>query len=187
MSLPQYTAAPSKLHKSFIVVGIIDAIREGAPSNGGFVREMPGGLWVEIGDHCAREKVGQTFRQLLFRNLPNSNKEKRQERTRDFRRAKSDGDVIKLAPVVSQQSASGRSTSLSGNKSFSSLAPPPLLSMTTADQMVAQIPPLLTQYTSRDWFSSEQDIEFKKSVESEDVSDLHTTVDAWLAGASLND
>lgn len=192
MSVQQYTDAPSKLHKSFIVMGIIETIREGSPGSGGFVREMPDGAWVEIGDHSAREKVGQTFRQILMRNnIPARDDEKRQELAREFHRAKSDSEAIERAAALTEQPV-GRSASLSDSEyrtnSFSelSLVPPPLQPMTTTDRLIAQIPPMLTQYTSRDWFASEEDTEFKRSVASEDVTDLHRTLDAWTAGANVN-
>lgn len=56
-TLEQYSAASTKLEKSQIVSGIVDSIRESS-RYGGFVKEEDG-RWFEVGDHIAREKVGQ--------------------------------------------------------------------------------------------------------------------------------
>ena len=53
-----YAKAKSKLEKSIIVSSIVTAVREASP-HGGFVREGSNGTWYEVGDHIAREKVGQ--------------------------------------------------------------------------------------------------------------------------------
>ena len=55
--LDKYEKATSKIDKSLIVSSIVDSVREASP-NGGFVRE-DGGRWFEVGDHNAREKIGQ--------------------------------------------------------------------------------------------------------------------------------
>lgn len=55
--LDSYSKASSKIEKSLIVSSIVDSIREASP-DGGFVKEE-GGHWFEVGDHNAREKIGQ--------------------------------------------------------------------------------------------------------------------------------
>ena len=57
LNLPKYNEAKSKVDKSLIVSSIIESIRESSP-HGGFVKEE-NGQWFEVGDHIAREKVGQ--------------------------------------------------------------------------------------------------------------------------------
>lgn len=57
MSLERYRKANSKLCRSLVVSDIVDSIRSASP-NGGFVR-CDEGQWIEVGDHIAREKVGQ--------------------------------------------------------------------------------------------------------------------------------
>lgn len=57
MNLAKYKDAKSKNDKSYIVSSIIDSIRDASP-HGGFVKE-DNGKWYEVGDHIAREKVGQ--------------------------------------------------------------------------------------------------------------------------------
>ena len=56
-NLEKYSLASTKIEKSLIVSGIVDAVRESSP-DGGFVKEERG-LWYEVGDHIAREKCGQ--------------------------------------------------------------------------------------------------------------------------------
>ena len=52
--LEEYAKATSKMEKSRIVTSIIDAVRP----EGSFVKEKAG-KWFEVGDHVAREKIGQ--------------------------------------------------------------------------------------------------------------------------------
>ena len=59
INLAHYDACTSKIDKSIIVTSILDAVRESSP-NGGFVRQdEETGRWYEVGDHAAREKIGQ--------------------------------------------------------------------------------------------------------------------------------
>lgn len=46
--IPEYSEATSKLEKSLIVSSIVDAVRDFTP-NGGFVKEIEDGVWVEVG------------------------------------------------------------------------------------------------------------------------------------------
>jgi hypothetical protein len=69
-NLSEYERAESKLDKSLLVSSIIHQIRRGddnSDSNqtksgggsGGFVKQMDGGVWFEVGYQSAREKCGQ--------------------------------------------------------------------------------------------------------------------------------
>lgn len=60
--LDEYENAHSKLHKSQIVTRIADTIRRDSPA-GGFIKQI-NGKWHEVGDHVAREKIGQSVREL---------------------------------------------------------------------------------------------------------------------------
>ena len=57
--LQVYSDAKTKLDKSLIVNHIIDAVRNASPQ-GNFIREE-NGVWVEVGDAVAREKIGQRY------------------------------------------------------------------------------------------------------------------------------
>ena len=57
MSLERYRKAKSKLCRSIVVSDIVDSIRTASPG-GGFIK-FDDGQWYEVGDHIAREKVGQ--------------------------------------------------------------------------------------------------------------------------------
>ena len=80
MELENYSKASSKLEKSLIVSSIVDKIRRDSP-NGGFVKlNTKTGEWYEVGDHLAREKVGQSFRDSLSSQYRSSTKAKKRRR-----------------------------------------------------------------------------------------------------------
>jgi hypothetical protein len=55
----RYVAAKGKVAKSFIVTEVLDTVRKFS-GDGGFVKKNPDdGKWYEVGDHLAREKIGQ--------------------------------------------------------------------------------------------------------------------------------
>ena len=75
--LDDYAEATSKLEKSAIVSSIIQTVRTQNPG-GGFVKlDTPSGVWQEVGDHLAREKVGQTIRDALHSQYRSSTKAKK--------------------------------------------------------------------------------------------------------------
>lgn len=84
----QYSAAKTKYEKSKIVSFIVSAVRNASPQ-GGFVKNIDG-LWHEVGDRHAKEKVGQTFRDLLHTKYSSSTKAK--ARARVEKRTKGDHD-----------------------------------------------------------------------------------------------
>ena len=55
--IEQYASATTKFEKSLIVSQVVDEVRHASPG-GGFVRSEKG-VWFEVGDNIAREKVGQ--------------------------------------------------------------------------------------------------------------------------------
>ncbi|CAB9507035.1 Nitrilase family, member 2 [Seminavis robusta] len=73
-----YKKATSKMDKSVIVTAIIDKIRNASP-DGGFIRQLDG-QWIEVGDHVAREKVGQTLRDMISHKYKSSTKSKKVRR-----------------------------------------------------------------------------------------------------------
>lgn len=76
-SAQEYAAASSKLYKSIIVSKIIDWVRQHSPE-GGFVKQnRDDGLWYDVGDDLARDKVGQTLRELNHSQYKSSMKAKR--------------------------------------------------------------------------------------------------------------
>eukprot|EP00546_Thalassionema_frauenfeldii_P004574 CAMPEP_0178919418 /NCGR_PEP_ID=MMETSP0786-20121207/14423_1 /TAXON_ID=186022 /ORGANISM="Thalassionema frauenfeldii, Strain CCMP 1798" /LENGTH=383 /DNA_ID=CAMNT_0020593341 /DNA_START=49 /DNA_END=1200 /DNA_ORIENTATION=+ len=78
--LDPYSEANTKLAKSAIVSSIITMVRDLSP-NGGFIkRDTSTGLWHEVGDHLAREKVGQTMRDALHHQYRSSTKSKKKRR-----------------------------------------------------------------------------------------------------------
>mmetsp|Transcript_17569 Transcript_17569/g.40817 ORF Transcript_17569/g.40817 Transcript_17569/m.40817 type:complete len:279 (+) Transcript_17569:284-1120(+) len=81
MALKRYSDAGSKLQKSLIVMSIVDMFRSNSRFGGGFVRQdRASGLWYEIGDEAAREKVGQTIREALVQQDPEKRARKRMKR-----------------------------------------------------------------------------------------------------------
>ncbi|CAB9499758.1 Nitrilase family, member 2 [Seminavis robusta] len=73
-----YASATCKYQKSKIVSHIVNTVRHLSPQ-GGFVKQIKG-VYYEIGDRQAKEKVGQTFRDLLHEIYPSSTKAKARAR-----------------------------------------------------------------------------------------------------------
>lgn len=70
-NLARYDATKTKLERTMIVTEIVEFIRDSSP-HGGFVKQdKETGRWYEVGDHLAREKVGQVshIRECLGRGL----------------------------------------------------------------------------------------------------------------------
>ena len=78
--LPRYNACRSKMEKSLIVTNIVDSVRDYSP-NGGFVKkDKTTGVWYDVGDNLAREKIGQTIRDQLHSKYKSSTKAKKERR-----------------------------------------------------------------------------------------------------------
>lgn len=80
-----YSACTCKYQKSKIVSHIVNTVRKASPQ-GGFIKQIDG-CWYEVGDRHAKEKAGQTFRDLLHTKYSSSTKAK--ARARVQRRVKS--------------------------------------------------------------------------------------------------
>mmetsp|Transcript_19870 Transcript_19870/g.30101 ORF Transcript_19870/g.30101 Transcript_19870/m.30101 type:complete len:361 (-) Transcript_19870:304-1386(-) len=78
--LVPYSEANTKLAKSGIVSSIIMMVRELSPGGGFIKRDAETGSWHEVGDHLAREKVGQTMRDALHHRYRSSTKSKKKRR-----------------------------------------------------------------------------------------------------------
>lgn len=73
-NLEPYSRANTKPLKSALVTSIVNAVRQASPE-GGFVKEVDG-AWYEVGDHIAREKIGQSFRDALHTQYRSSTRAK---------------------------------------------------------------------------------------------------------------
>jgi hypothetical protein len=79
--LQKYSGATTKLEKSLLVSTIVDTVRDNSPK-GGFVKFAEStGMWHEVGDHLAREKVGQAFRDALHTKYRSSSAFKKKMKT----------------------------------------------------------------------------------------------------------
>jgi hypothetical protein len=78
-----YSNAATKYQKSQIVSHVTNNIRQ-ASQGGGFVK-MINGCWWEVGDRMAKEKIGQTFRDLLDQQYTSSTKAKARVRIQQRR------------------------------------------------------------------------------------------------------
>lgn len=106
-SLPEYSECPSKLERSFIVSRIMKTIRDASP-DGGFVRNVDG-VWYEVGDRNAREKIGQHFRDLLHTKYRSSTKAKasiRKQRASNPKDKDSSSSISSDSQTSSEASAS---------------------------------------------------------------------------------
>jgi len=77
-NLKKYSTAGSKIEKSNIVWSIVKKVRYDSP-NGGFVKQI-NTVWYEVGDHLAREKIGQSLRDSLHSQYRSSTKAKKRRR-----------------------------------------------------------------------------------------------------------
>ncbi|KAI2505495.1 adenylyl/guanylyl cyclase [Fragilaria crotonensis] len=92
--LDRYSEATTKLEKSAIVSSIIQTVRSQSP-DGGFIKLDPAtGMWQEVGDHLAREKVGQTIRDALHSNYKSSTKAKKERRQAEQAKADDSMTII---------------------------------------------------------------------------------------------
>jgi hypothetical protein len=78
-ALERYSKATNKYEKTLIVSEIVDEVRARSPG-GGFVKRGQDGRYCEVGDHLAREKVGQNLRDSLSSQYKSSTKAKRRRR-----------------------------------------------------------------------------------------------------------
>jgi hypothetical protein len=74
--MDRYSEADSKMDKSLIVSEVVNGIRERSPDGGFIKKDKRTGRWFEVGDHLAREKVGQQFRDALHTQYRSSTKAK---------------------------------------------------------------------------------------------------------------
>lgn len=64
--LDPYTKASSKTERMALVSAIVDQVRQNSTTGRGFVRrDKVSGIWYEVDDRLAREKVGQALRSLM--------------------------------------------------------------------------------------------------------------------------
>mmetsp|Transcript_27951 Transcript_27951/g.52411 ORF Transcript_27951/g.52411 Transcript_27951/m.52411 type:complete len:384 (+) Transcript_27951:414-1565(+) len=74
-SLDKYGKAANKVEKTEIVTNIIETIKQGCPDQPGFLKKEDG-VWWEVDDAFAREKIGCIFRDQLFTKYRSSTKAK---------------------------------------------------------------------------------------------------------------
>ena len=75
----RYISAEGKMAKSVIVSEILDIVRKNSPG-GGFIKMDEDNRWCETGDHLAREKIGQCFRDRLHTRYSSSSRAKLEKR-----------------------------------------------------------------------------------------------------------
>lgn len=101
-SLDRYSQATSKHEKTVIVSQILDLVRHASP-DGGFVKQQ-NGRWHEVGDHMAREKIGQNLRDRLSHMYKSSTKAKRKRRANTQQEMASDIESL----ILSNKTVAGR-------------------------------------------------------------------------------
>jgi hypothetical protein len=98
----------SKVEKSNIVCNIVDTVRHASPK-GGFVKMLNDGTYWEVGDRAAKERVGQTFRDMLHTKYSSSTKAKSQTRVKKM--TLGFGAMISLSPRHDQSTNGSASDS----------------------------------------------------------------------------
>jgi hypothetical protein len=74
--LPQYSNATDKHSKLRILSSIVQMVHNTCPEGGAFVKHSKSGLWYQVNDTVAREKVGCILRDLLSDRYRSSSKSK---------------------------------------------------------------------------------------------------------------
>lgn len=125
INLDRYKAATTKVQKSLIVMEIVDLYRENSP-RGGFVRQdSDTKRWHEVGDAVAREKVGQSLRELLLQQDPEKHTAKK-TRKASLKKARRESKKRAMSPAVSPVQSTKKTLSLprrsSSHSSSSSLS-----------------------------------------------------------------
>eukprot|EP00540_Astrosyne_radiata_P015593 CAMPEP_0116838746 /NCGR_PEP_ID=MMETSP0418-20121206/9383_1 /TAXON_ID=1158023 /ORGANISM="Astrosyne radiata, Strain 13vi08-1A" /LENGTH=193 /DNA_ID=CAMNT_0004468781 /DNA_START=307 /DNA_END=888 /DNA_ORIENTATION=- len=104
MHLPRYVKSPSRVEKSTIIATIVDIVR-GTGAVGFVKQDAETGAWFDVGDHAAREKVGQTIRDILKQRDPKRRAKKNLLRRQQARlqkssaRASTPTTTVGFAPV----------------------------------------------------------------------------------------
>lgn len=100
-NLEEYSKCDTKFEKSLIVTKVIEAVREASP-NGGFIKKVDG-VWYDVGDHLAREKTGQSFRDSLYTHYKSSTKAKQARRKQIINQTDLDVTVLRQDDKVANQ------------------------------------------------------------------------------------
>lgn len=112
-SFESYANATTKTEKSCVVTYIINRTRERTPT-GGFVKQYFGD-WYEIGNHLAREKIGQRLREQLHTRYKSSTKSKKRRRREELDKLRDKAESF-LEENCSDLVQEFKDISLSGNQ-----------------------------------------------------------------------
>jgi len=104
-ALHEYSMAESKIEKSRIVTRIVEEIKE---SDGSFVK-FEEGVWYEVSDAFAREKIGCMFRDALHTQYKSSTKAK-QARKKARRRASMESSQHSIDSSMHSHASSSQSS-----------------------------------------------------------------------------
>ncbi|CAB9500999.1 Nitrilase family, member 2 [Seminavis robusta] len=107
--IQEYSECETKLDKSFVVSKVLKRVRKASPQ-GGFVKEFQGGTYWEVGDRLSREKIGQTFRDMLHNQYKSSTKAKASRR-----KQKTSEDDQAKPPAKEEKSPGAESSPTKGN------------------------------------------------------------------------
>jgi hypothetical protein len=148
LCLHSYEYARSKTEKSIIVSGIIDKLGSACR----FIRyDRKTGMYYDIGDEAAREKVGQTLREALIQNDPERRERKKNQRAvTKAKKQKTNGAGTTEMPTIKQPDIPRKRRSLRVLKRES---------LCGVDKALAAMPPTLEFASSNTWFENESDSE----------------------------
>jgi hypothetical protein len=66
LTAPLYVASQTKQEKTKVIAALVERVRRDSPGGGGFIkRDLSAGLWYEIGNDKARDKVGHAIRRVI--------------------------------------------------------------------------------------------------------------------------
>lgn len=140
INLPRYTSS-SRMEKSRVVIEITQIIRSNATNGGGFVKmDQATGLWVEVGDVAAREKVAQTIRELALKSDPKKEAQKQLKRATSRARrlaSRKEAGFDAVPESCTEGTTEATSSNISSSEEVGSMVPQP---------------PALIHQSSIDWF-----------------------------------
>jgi len=144
-----YATATTKYQKSQIVSRVTNVVRQSSPE-GGFVKNI-NGVWYEVGDRAAKEKIGQTMRDLLHKKYTSSTKAKARVRIQKRVEEYKEADMVAPEPIRSlRERESSDGVSVVSHDSFEH-RPASIPSHIHVATTISSDPPPLEHYKESFW------------------------------------
>eukprot|EP00980_Cylindrotheca_fusiformis_P007027 scaffold1475_cov111-Cylindrotheca_fusiformis.AAC.6 len=154
---PLYVASQTKQEKTKVIASVVERVRQESPSGGGFIkRDLNTGLWFEIGNDKARDKVGHAIRRVIQDSAKKKKKMPSLAEARAFNRTQSMPNVSGESPAFFMGSDSD-GLSMNPTASLSSGLPTNLDSLPSMDASIDPTPILPQSHRPNLAFGNMQD------------------------------